>query len=70
MVDRHRIEAFPRQRGEQDDGATGMSLTDWFAGMALQALITRIPAHNMPEPAGMANFAYEIADAMLAERRQ
>ena len=70
MVDRHGMEAFPRQIGELDDGATGMSLTDWFAGMALQALIIRIPANNMPEPAGLANFAYEIADAMLAERGQ
>ena len=49
------------------ESQSGMSLRDWFAGMALQGLL-----------AGRANIkfsadaqkAYEIADAMIAEREK
>jgi len=45
----------------------GMSLRDWFAGMALQGMTAcpDIHAKNDPE---MAKWAYQQADAMLAER--
>ena len=45
--------------GVEVDG--GMSLRDWFAGQALAAI--------QPAPAtGMAERAYQIADAMLFEK--
>lgn len=41
----------------------GMSLRDWFAGMALQGLIER-----KFDAATAANLAYHHADAMIVER--
>jgi hypothetical protein len=57
--------AFPIQFGIYDKG---MSLRDWFAGMALQGLyasgdVTIGYEHNCLE-------AYKIADAMIAEREK
>lgn len=66
--------AFPRSRSiERDDywdEEDGMSLRDWFAGMALQALISRIPANASPDENGLADYAYDVADAMLAWRER
>lgn len=53
----------------------GMTLRDWFAGQALGAIITAT-SNGQYHPAregqslieGMAQDAYELADAMLAER--
>jgi hypothetical protein len=45
----------------------GMTLRDWFAGMAMQAHITHEGSDDINEP-GVARWAYEMADAMLAER--
>jgi hypothetical protein len=51
-----------------DGGYGGMSLRDWFAGMALQGMLA------CPESMGginqFAECAYEYADAMLAEREK
>ncbi len=45
----------------------GMSLRDWFAGMALQGFVSRTPFPDGPwTEAG--DCAYKIADAMLAAR--
>ena len=56
----------------------GMSLRDWFAGMALNGMlssdagieaISRIGRENNKTPTcSSAIAAYEVADAMLAER--
>lgn len=47
----------------------GMSLRDYFAGMAMQANLTADEdARNSPRKA--AQWSYEQADAMLAERRR
>lgn len=71
-------------RGEMKDGGpafplpmslleTGMSLRDWFAGMAIP-LASRweeqAPTYTTPEPSyrGIAERAYFLSDAMLAER--
>jgi hypothetical protein len=45
----------------------GMTLRDWFAGMAMQGLLS---ARNplVTNIGGIAEAAYEMADAMLAER--
>lgn len=47
----------------------GMTLRDWFAGMALQGLIT-CPAASSGTKADIAIWAYSYADAMLEERKK
>jgi hypothetical protein len=44
----------------------GMTLRDYFAAMAMQALLTRIEMYGSVR----ARDAYIIADAMLAERNK
>ena len=43
----------------------GMTLRDWFAGQALTGLTA---SDNWGSVMSMARYAYELADAMLAER--
>lgn len=50
----------------------GMSLRDWFAGQVLPKaldLSILLPGTGSPAPSA-AKMAYEIADAMLAEREK
>ncbi len=65
--------AFPTEQGVAPDGTwnqtheSGMSLRDWFAGMALQGFL----ASGMPQntaPDSVAHDAYLIADAMIKYR--
>ena len=56
--------AFPVSLGMQP-GWSGMSLRDYFAGLAMQGLIIKIP---QPINDGLTRLAYSIADAMLKER--
>ena len=51
--------AFPNPYYSDVDG---MSLRDWFAGMAMQIVFG--------EPEEIANSAYELADAMLTKRKE
>ena len=74
MPRRHSDPAFPRSPTElsfgRDSGHTGMSLLDWFAGMALLGIIangTEGPPRSEDGP-DIAERAYDIAEAMLAER--
>ena len=49
----------------------GMSLRDWFAGMALQGILTCEQVHvttNQSSNEELSSCAYELADAMLAAR--
>lgn len=51
----------------------GLSLRDWFAGMALGALRSQIITMLMSKDGDVskaAEVAYKIADAMLAERER
>ena len=57
--------AFPLQGSATHGRNGGMSLRDWFAGMAMQALIQREGDY-----ARTASRAYEIADDMLNEREK
>ena len=56
--------AFPVSiAGSGDNGAHGMSLRDWFAGMALSSVLEHIGTAQ-----GVAATCYEVADAMLEAR--
>jgi hypothetical protein len=68
--------AFPRPLSklsseEISNDQDGMSLRDYFAGQALMGNCARIQvadSGHWPSAADMARWAYEQADAMLAER--
>ena len=49
----------------RDFAMQGMSLRDWFAGQAMANA-----NYRMVNPAHQARLAYDLADAMLAERRR
>lgn len=68
--------AFPNEGGEYSGlyADPGMSLRDWFAGQIASHTISgaaaagsSVPASLMPE---IAQAAYKMADAMLAERER
>ena len=67
--------AFPKVAENFKSGWPGMSLRDWFAGMAIP-LASRweeqAPTYTTPEPSyrGIAERAYFLADAMLAAREK
>lgn len=48
------------------DPEQGMSLRDWFAGMAMQGMANSV--HHCAQV--IADRAYEVADAMLEERKR
>lgn len=72
--------AFPNDGGP---GSVGMSLRDWFAGQAMNALVNAINSSSeraalccetesetgMAPSIQTAQMAYELADAMLAARK-
>ena len=78
-------QAFPRpgvhdqQFGSVEQGSYGMSLRDWFAGQALQAIVAKHHFAVMKPPSGKydrdiarasADGAYLYADAMLSARQK
>ena len=65
--------AFPqveldRVTGQVCDQHFGMTLRDWFAGLAMQAAATNEQGANGFTFEQRAEWAYQQADAMLAER--
>jgi hypothetical protein len=58
--------AFPVKTAMFDCTQSGMTLRDYFAAKAMQALITRISMSGVDQ----ARKAYEIADSMLKARSQ
>ena len=60
--------AFPIQGGLGLNSTKGMSLRDWFAGMALQGLLAN-PVHATHRD-HIIPWAFEEADAMIAERNK
>ena len=70
--------AFPQRAFKTDynaalmysDGAGGMSLRDWYAGMALQGLLASYANDRMPTKPSetVSGLSFIIADAMLAAR--
>ncbi|EKY3891004.1 TPA: hypothetical protein ACSRV8_001499 [Enterobacter hormaechei subsp. steigerwaltii] len=63
MTNNNGGQAFPVAGSEQNYPIEGMTLRDFFAAKALQAIAD--PCHS---PELFANRAYEIADAMLRAR--
>jgi len=69
--------AFPSNSMDKAFGDNGMDLRDWFAGQyltsidsdALQSFGKVIEETGMELPVVMAKFAYEIADAMMRQRK-
>lgn len=64
--------AFPVTAGNQVF-TTGMTLRDWFAGMALQSAWEALDKgyYESDQPnSSIAAAAYQLADAMLAEREK
>lgn len=57
--------AFPHPYYEHMGDEPGMSLRDWFAGHALAGMAS---IEDSPRYETMASYAYQMADAMLAER--
>ena len=53
-------------KGEIYKEASGMSMRDWFAGMAMQGLLSN--SDGWQGMGGAEKRAYEIADDMLKER--
>jgi len=68
--------AFPVQdevygNGERQYGSNGMTLRDWFAGMALQGIIQVLHRGIRPQDIElMSRDCYGLADAMLAARKE
>ena len=58
--------AFPVDRAARKHD--GMSLRDWFAGMAMNGLLSDPRYEGTHEQA--AEYSYRMADAMLAERKK
>lgn len=68
--------------GEYNTSEKGMSLRDWFAGMALQGNLARMSDENFSETyakhggsddkvcAALARGSYKVADAMLKAREE
>lgn len=64
---RNNYPAFPEVCNGQI--SPGMSLRDWFAGMAMQGLIANCWADSPETPYSQFAFsAYQMADCMLNER--
>lgn len=59
--------AFPTNEMDWQDG---MTLRDWFAGQALANPRTFPDERDFGTPAEIAQQAYAVADAMLAEREK
>ena len=61
--------AFPVVDALNEVSCSGMSLRDWFAGMAMQGIYAS-DVHNQWRAEKAAKSAYRTADAMLKAREQ
>lgn len=70
-----RVPAFPTVETERYEAHPGMSLLDWFAGMAMQGYLASIKTEDYrsdpwPEYDHLAHWSYGTAQAMLARREK
>lgn len=64
--------AFPTQLDYGPNGThtiDGMSLRDWFAGQAMAGWLASYGPDDAVKPKGVAELAYQVADAMLEARK-
>lgn len=52
------------------DGDRGMSLRDYFAALAMQAILRNSAESYSASASGVAEKAYMMADGMIAERKR
>jgi len=69
--------AFPTMLYELGGESDGMTLRDWYAGMAMQGMLAgldrdaqRFLQREAEPTATMATACYKMADAMIQERRK
>jgi len=70
--------AFPNISTEKDESGfpvatteqQGMTLRDWFAGMALQGMLRLFDDGKCVATLTAARFSFNIADAMMEERKK
>ena len=63
--------AFPLHPEHWQEENQGMTLRDYFAAQAMQALLRQYPDHLMNSPASeVASDAYSMADAMMKVREE
>jgi hypothetical protein len=63
------VASCPDANGQICWGTDGMTLRDWFAGRAMAGLLTQ-PAEIEFGASHFAKASYEMADAMLAARKE
>ena len=62
--------AFPVPNDANTNGQEGMSLRDWFAGQALEGYMSILDSRKNPDYQEDATFMYQMADAMIAARKE
>ena len=68
MSERDGGPAYPVPGLQNDEAFNGMSLRDYFAAQALQGSLSALSENSPHNPSWLAKWAYDMADAMLAER--
>ncbi len=64
----HAIDSFNMPLAAQyDPRYRGMTMRQWYAGLAMQAVVSY---HGECDEAYYANFAFKMADAMIAEEKK
>ena len=65
MINRNEEAAFPVPIGQTDERQWGMSLRDWFAGKAMEAMLITGNWNWMHGGDLSASDCYDLADAMM-----
>ena len=71
MASRVKTQAFPFLKPHEDVGTyiPGMTIQDFFAAHAMQAMLTTWNLEDISEYRSLATHAYVMADCMLEERK-
>ena len=64
------MKAFPHIKYQTTDEEQGMDLRDYFAGLAMQAIVSREDdiANEIPSLKAVSEISYNYADAMMEAR--
>ena len=63
------MKAFPKMNEKQPSYQTGMDLRDWFAGLAMQGMLSEHSGIRYSTDE-LTQFSYEVADTMMKARLQ